>query len=139
MFFIYLLLLKAVFIALVFLFLFWAVRTNYKTAFLSLNPPPALPDLQLQIQAPGTPVFVHPLIKNVVVGRDEGADIVLTDQTVSLKHCTFFKKGTSWYLQDLKSLNGTFLNSQKIESTVKIKPGDHISLGKSVILVLGPG
>lgn len=135
MFFVYTLILKAVFTLLIFLFLFWAIRTSYKTAL-------SLPEQQqssaaflLEVQAPDA-TFTYPLIKNSILGRAETADINVNDQAVSAKHCSFRQRGNSWYVIDLNSLNGTYVNEQKLSQPVKIKENDRIKVGKTNILVL---
>jgi len=135
MFFVYTLILKVIFTSLVFLFLVWAIRTNYKTALSAPAQPEAQAAFLLEVQAPDA-TFTYPLRKNSILGRDETADINLNDQAVSAKHCSFRQRGSSWYVYDLNSLNGTYVNEQKISQPVKIKANDRIKVGKTVILVL---
>lgn len=135
MFFIYLLLLKVLFIAFIFLFLFWAVRISYRTAMVTPLSKQTEPGAWLQITLPDKTVFTYPLSRRASVGRDASNDLVLPDQTVSVKHCAIFKKSGNWYLEDLNSLNGTFVNRQKVIGTVLIKPGDQIKVGRTVMLL----
>lgn len=71
-----------------------------------------------------------PLLTNVTsIGRDEYvSDIVLSDLNVSRKHAEISFDETGWYLTDLSSTNGTFLNGQEIV-TRKLRDGDLITLG----------
>lgn len=135
MFFVYTLILKAIFTSLIFLFLFWAIRTNYKTAVSLPEQPQSAAVFLLEVQAPDA-TFTYPLIKNSTLGRAETADISVNDQAVSAKHCSFRQRGSSWYVADLNSLNGTYVNEQKVSRPVKIKENDRIRVGKTIILVL---
>lgn len=71
------------------------------------------------------------------IGRSREADIPLLDDRVSRVHCGIRLSDGEFYLKDLKSRNGTFVNGQRVEDTVKIKPGDRIQVG-STLFVLDP-
>lgn len=51
------------------------------------------------------------------VGRHPDADIFLDDVTVSRRHAEFLRNGTSFEVKDLGSLNGTYLNSERIDTS----------------------
>jgi len=51
------------------------------------------------------------------VGRHPDADIFLDDVTVSRRHAEFLRDGTSFQVKDLGSLNGTYLNSERIDTS----------------------
>ena len=57
------------------------------------------------------------------IGRSREADIPLLDDKVSRVHCGIRLSEGEFYLKDLKSRNGTFVNGQRVEDTVKLKPG----------------
>ncbi len=67
-----------------------------------------------------------------VVGR-EGADLVLDDAKISSRHCQIDVMGREFYVRDLDSLNGTYLNGHKIRSS-QILPGDSLRVGKSTLV-----
>ena len=71
------------------------------------------------------------------IGRSREADIPLLDDKVSRVHCGIRLSEGEFYLKDLKSRNGTFVNGQRVEDTVKLKPGDRIQVG-STVFVLDP-
>jgi predicted component of type VI protein secretion system len=71
------------------------------------------------------------------IGRSREADIPLLDDKVSRVHCGIRLSDGEFYLKDLKSRNGTFVNGQRVEDTVKLKPGDRIQVG-STVFVLDP-
>ena len=47
------------------------------------------------------------------IGRDEAADIVLTDKRVSWRHAVLRADGSTWVLEDLGSTNGTYVGTQR--------------------------
>ena len=51
-----------------------------------------------------------------VVGRKEGADIVVPDSSISRRHCQLLWKGEAIWLEDLASANGTLLNGESVKS-----------------------
>ena len=68
----------------------------------------------------------------VVVGRQQGAHLVIQDTTVSREHAAFVKRGLTWWVVDLGSTNGTLVNGvQAAEHPVA--PGDRIELGEAVV------
>jgi pSer/pThr/pTyr-binding forkhead associated (FHA) protein len=62
-----------------------------------------------------------------VVGRNQGA-IRLGDAAVSARHFQIEERGTEFFLRDLNSSNGTFLNGHRVRSA-KLESGDRIGAG----------
>ena len=69
------------------------------------------------------------------IGRSREADIPLLDDKVSRIHCGIRLSDGEFYLKDLKARNGTFVNGQRIEDTVKIKAGDRIQIGSTIFVL----
>jgi len=63
------------------------------------------------------------------VGRRESADIFLDDVTVSRKHAEFVREGSVFTVQDVGSLNGTYVNRDRIDSA-RLVAGDEVQIGK---------
>jgi pSer/pThr/pTyr-binding forkhead associated (FHA) protein len=64
------------------------------------------------------------------VGRHPEADIFLDDVTVSRRHAEFLRQGTSFEVKDLGSLNGTYLDGNRISGTVALHDGAEVQVGK---------
>ncbi len=62
-----------------------------------------------------------------IIGREKGA-IRLADAAVSAQHFQVEERGTEFFLRDLESSNGTFLNGHRVRSA-KLESGDRISAG----------
>ena len=63
------------------------------------------------------------------VGRHPEAGIFLDDVTVSRRHVEFTRQGTSFSVKDLGSLNGTYVNHDRVDEYA-LKPGDEVQIGK---------
>ncbi len=63
------------------------------------------------------------------VGRHPEAGILLDDVTVSRRHVEFRREGTSFTLHDMGSLNGTYVNQDRVDS-LALKNGMEIQIGK---------
>ncbi|GAB3167190.1 hypothetical protein GCM10027059_27560 [Myceligenerans halotolerans] len=64
-----------------------------------------------------------------VAGRSEQADIFLDDVTVSRKHAEFVRAGDTFTVRDIGSLNGTYVNRERIDGAV-LTTGDEVQIGK---------
>jgi len=62
-------------------------------------------------------------------GRHPNAEIFLDDVTVSRKHAEFKRVGLGFIVADLASLNGTYLNGERIDSA-PLSDGDEVQVGK---------
>ena len=69
------------------------------------------------------------------IGRSREADIPLLDDKVSRVHCGIRLSDGEFYLKDLKSRNGVFINGQRVEDTAKLKVGDRIQVGSTVFVL----
>ncbi|MEJ2725496.1 MAG: FHA domain-containing protein, partial [Deltaproteobacteria bacterium] len=74
------------------------------------------------------------------VGRSPSNDVQINDTTVSRKHLKIFKIGRVFFVEDLKSRNGTLVNGGPLKpgDSVQIDEGDVIAMGASVMR-LHPG
>jgi pSer/pThr/pTyr-binding forkhead associated (FHA) protein len=65
----------------------------------------------------------------VGIGRSPDAEVFLDDVTVSRNHALIVRRKDGLYIDDLGSLNGTYVNRRRIESH-KLEDGDEIQIGK---------
>jgi len=63
------------------------------------------------------------------LGRHPDSSIQILDKIVSKEHCRILLEGKTWVLQDLDSLNGTFLNGTRLSGSKQLQHGDEFSLG----------
>lgn len=69
----------------------------------------------------------------VSIGRHSSNDIVVQDPQVSRKHLQLRAEKSSYLLFDLSSTGGTFINNKPV-SSAKLKPGDVIRIGKTLLI-----
>jgi serine phosphatase RsbU (regulator of sigma subunit) len=78
----------------------------------------------------GGEVIPFPVTKDVMLlGRHPDCDIQLQSNMLSRKHARLIREGGSFFIEDLGSGNGTFLNGKRIESRIPINHNDRLKLG----------
>lgn len=65
----------------------------------------------------------------LILGREPSCDFLLDDQTVSSQHARLTYRKQQWWIEDLSSTNGTFLNGEAVTTPVVITHGDELRLG----------
>lgn len=70
--------------------------------------------------------------REIFVGRESSCRIRLNDASISRRHCRLEKRGERFFVNDLESLNGTFVNDRAANETV-LETGDRISVGDFVL------
>ncbi|HHY87480.1 MAG TPA: FHA domain-containing protein [Chloroflexi bacterium] len=71
----------------------------------------------------------------VLVGRDATCDFVLENETVSLHHARLVYHHNQWWVEDLQSTNGTFLNDERVYMQTVLISNDELRCGKVYINV----
>jgi pSer/pThr/pTyr-binding forkhead associated (FHA) protein len=75
-----------------------------------------------------------PLDAELTIGRATGCAVALaTDTFVSQVHARVFHRGDDYWVEDLGSTNGTFVNGRKIDGAVPVRRGDRVQVGRSVL------
>lgn len=72
--------------------------------------------------------LIHLPDGEVLVGRDNTADICVPDSSVSRRHAAIQRDENGYYVSDLGSTNGTCVNEQRIQSS-RLTPGDRVQFG----------
>src|SRR5436190_20160828 len=68
----------------------------------------------------------------LLIGRDDRAEIQVLDQGVSRRHAEIFRMGEMFFIRDLDSRNGTFVNEERIKEEL-LRDGDEVRIGSTVI------
>lgn len=145
--------LKLCALALLYLFFFrviravWAeVRTPAVVAAPAAAQAPARPPARREGRSSAKLTVVEPpelagrtygLGQELTVGRAAGCQITLDDGYVSQLHARIFARDGSFYVEDLGSTNGTFLNSEKVTAPVAMRRGDRLRIGSTVMELSG--
>ena len=69
----------------------------------------------------------------VLIGRADDSTLVLTDDYASTRHARISPRGTDWYVEDLGSTNGTYLDRARVTTAVRVPLGTPVRVGKTVI------
>jgi pSer/pThr/pTyr-binding forkhead associated (FHA) protein len=69
----------------------------------------------------------------VTIGRANDSTLVLTDDYASTKHARVFMRDGQWLVEDLGSTNGTFLDRAKVTQPTPVSTGTPIRIGKTVL------
>lgn len=95
-------------------------------------------DAALLVVQRGSGVGARYLIDTEVtsVGRHPDSDIFLDDITVSRHHAKFVRRGDAMYVEDLGSLNGTYVNRTLVDGSAQLHLGDEVQIGKFRLVFL---
>ncbi|MDA8236628.1 MAG: FHA domain-containing protein [Chloroflexi bacterium] len=77
--------------------------------------------------APGT---VYALDAITTLGRDLGSSVVLDDPYASQHHAVLTFRGRAWYVEDLESTNGTWVNGARVAAVAALGFGDEVQIGE---------
>ena len=69
----------------------------------------------------------------ITLGRGLNVDLTIQDRLSSRLHCLIEFKDNAWYVSDLKSRNGTFVNGKRIQEA-QLNIGDRIRIGEMVLV-----
>lgn len=77
----------------------------------------------------------HELATEMTLGRAPGCAIVITDSFASQLHARIFQRDDEWFVEDLGSRNGTWLNRDQVHGPTRIERGDRVKVGDTVLEV----
>lgn len=146
-------LLRYAFLALIWFFVFLVVSAarrdlglgkNYRAAPVDavpeathIAPPPTRPS-QLVITAGAQAGAMMQLGDHpITIGRANDIEVSLQDDYASGRHARLFPQGSRWFLEDLNSTNGTFVNGERLTRATPIEPGDDFRVGGTTMQLRG--
>ncbi|HEX6200951.1 MAG TPA: SpoIIE family protein phosphatase, partial [Thermoanaerobaculia bacterium] len=92
--------------------------------------------LRLRVTPAAGEPFTHAVeAASLTIGRARDADLTLDDRFLSRRHARLFRDGERLLIEDLGSQNGTFVNDERVEGAVELRPGDVVRLSASVLAV----
>jgi pSer/pThr/pTyr-binding forkhead associated (FHA) protein len=68
-----------------------------------------------------------------LMGRDASCHVAIPDSSVSHRHARIYHSDGEWYVEDLGSTNGTFVNDRPLTRPVVLRPGDTLAVGRSIL------
>ncbi|MDX2010589.1 MAG: FHA domain-containing protein [Myxococcaceae bacterium] len=99
---------------------------NFKPAFLYVE------------RGPGAGQLLEVKQGTVVIGRASVSDLRLQHPSISRRHAQVRRVGEQFFVKDLGSQNGSFVNKTRIASEVEVKIGDTLALGNALLRLRGP-
>jgi pSer/pThr/pTyr-binding forkhead associated (FHA) protein len=69
----------------------------------------------------------------VTIGRDPSCDFSVEDKTVSAQHARLCYRQGQWWVEDLQSTNGTYLNDEPVSSPLVVTGGDQVRCGQVIL------
>ncbi len=139
--------LKFGFLAVLYLFLFWVARSAYKELRRTTGPAPeatgvhpigpggraAATDAWLVATAGGglDAGERFDLFGGLSIGRSSDADVRIEDRFASGIHARIYSRGASYYVEDMNSTNGTFLNGGRLRGEALLNDLDEVRIGDS--------
>ena len=148
--------LKFGFLAVLYLFLLWVVRSamrdlaRYGGSAAAAEPvevpgpavrdrgssnlrPGVSPRLQVVAAMGHEPGTTFDVADGATFGRSDGADIRVEDPFASSAHARIFERGGFMHVEDLGSTNGTYLGTQRITQPAPIGLGAQVRIGKTIL------
>ncbi|MBQ2941650.1 MAG: FHA domain-containing protein [Clostridia bacterium] len=137
---------SAIFILLVYYFIFIIVRMIYSDINVMKRKKAGLPEYEAYLKPINQPNGVHfdleeryPLYGDETIGRGKDCEIYIADTFMSHRHSRIFKEDGGFFLEDLGSTNGTFLNGNEVaEEATELLDGDKICIGQVEFMFLCP-
>ena len=75
----------------------------------------------------------YPLEQEVTLGRAAGCQVPIDDAYASQVHARVFHSDGQWYVEDLGSTNGTYLNRHRVAGPMIVKKRDRVQIGNTVL------
>lgn len=123
---------RILFLALLYLFLWAVVRVLLRDLRAASRGPAELGRLVVVASPRGEPQpgYAFPLDAVTTVGRDVNNGIVVDDPFASSEHAVLTYRGHTWYVEDLGSTNGTFVNGVQLSGIGPLGFGDELQVGE---------
>jgi FHA domain len=133
------------FLALLYLFLLWVARSAFRELRRSSAPAPQETGLH-QLEGTGREAATDAwlvamrgggldagerfdLFGGLSIGRSTDADVRIEDRYASSIHARLYSRGASYYVEDMNSTNGTFLNGAVLEGEAELSDLDEVKIG----------
>lgn len=137
--------LKFGFLAVLYLFLFWVAQSAFRELRRTTAPAPeatGIHPIGPGGRAAATDAWLvaatgggleqgerFDLFGGISIGRSADADVRIEDRYASGIHARVYSRGASYYVEDMSSTNGTFLNGGRLEGEAELKDLDEIRIG----------
>jgi pSer/pThr/pTyr-binding forkhead associated (FHA) protein len=124
---------RLLFLALLYLFLARVIRVLLRDLRAAAREPTERPGRLVVLDSPGgEPEVGRSFGLDVIttLGRDVNNAIVIDDPFASAEHAVLTYRGRNWYLEDLRSTNGSYVNGHPISGVAALGFGDEVQIGQ---------
>ena len=139
--------LKFGFLAVLYLFLLWVARSAFRELRTTTTPAPeatGIHPIGPGGRAAATDAWLVPtkggglepgerfdLFGGISIGRSSDADVRIEDRYASGIHARVYSRGANYYVEDMNSTNGTFLNGRRLNGEAKLNDLDEVRIGNT--------
>lgn len=129
------LILRTLLVLSLYAFIGWMIYTIWQDLHINLAwiSHKRIPTLQLRMAEVDAVQFNN---TEVVLGRDTNCEFQLEDDTVSGRHARLSHHHNQWWVEDLHSTNGTFINDERVETATVVTSGDELRCGQVVLEII---
>lgn len=118
-------------------FLGWTIYTlwrdlKFQSQSLTAKKVPYISVFRENDQSEAKQIYTVPDLR---IGREPACEIVVDDETVSAHHARLYFRNKQWWVEDLASTNGTYLNDERIETPTILITGDEMRVGKVLLII----
>lgn len=124
---------RLLFLGLLYLFLFRVIRALLRDLRAAAREPTMRPGRLVVLESPGgEPTAGQSFGLDVItpLGRDVNNAIVIDDPFASAEHAVLTYRGRGWYLEDLGSTNGSYVNGRRVDGVSPMAFGDELQIGQ---------
>jgi len=119
-------------------FLGWALFTVWRelkanSDLINSKQVPSISLLRADAGTQSPQVFVCP---EIVIGRDPNCEYSIAHETVSAHHARLSYHHKQWWIEDLQSTNGTFLNDERVFTPTVMITGDELRCGQIYLQIV---
>jgi hypothetical protein len=116
-------------------FLGWALFTLWRDLRTQsqLLSKPHIPPLTISGQGEDNPHSFD--IPEIIVGRSNNSDYPIQNDTVSARHARLSYHHHQWWVEDMNSMNGTYLNDERVSVATVIVSGDELRCGRVSVML----
>jgi FHA domain-containing protein len=135
------------FLAVLYLFLLWVARSAYRELRTTTAPAPeatGIHPIGPGGRAAATDAWLvavtgggidagerFDLFGGISIGRSSDADVRIEDRFASGVHARIYSRGANYYVEDMNSTNGTFLNGGRLHGEAKLNDLDEVKIGNT--------
>ncbi len=131
------LVIRIILLVILYLFVGWIGYTIYidlKKGF-QINKQTSAPPILLETHLKGQKLIKRFENEEILIGRDPNCTLPIDNEAISFHHAKLSFHHRQWWVEDLGSTNGSFLNETKVESPTVLTNQDQIRLGTIIIQI----